>query len=187
MRIKITAILLLIFGSAFAQIDYSQPIAFDFKDLFQITDFDLRSDYPAKQNILLVAAAKEEKFTSKLNGTYSFTINGYVEQLKFKEGVATIPVDFTNTSLFYIKHANKKGEEIQKLYYAKKNSNEVTFFYIPLWALLIIPLIIIVTIAIIRKLVVLGVLALFIGFLLINGLNISTITGMLKDAFAYFF
>lgn len=187
-RIRLNLTVLFLFLSAFvAKAQNPQPIVLDFRGFFQIADFEIRSDYPNEKNIVIEADDEEHKYRQKINGDYSFTVNSYVKKLRFETGKASLPVDFAESSLFYIKHQNKKGKEIQKLYYASVKSNEVSFFQIPLWLLWLIPVLIIIIVSIIRKLIILAALILFFLFFWINGLDLATLFDLLANSISALF
>lgn len=163
--------LLTFFG--FAQ----ETILFNFKDFFLIKDFTVESAQGTEKKINLIALDTVGKTDTTIQGNYSFVINGFIEELNFKKGIASVNILVDNSTFLYVKHENKT-ETRYKLYYVLYG----TVWAIPLWIIIIVPLLIVLLTLVLRRYFILFVLLIFIGFFLFNGFDFASFVNLLKES-----
>ena len=110
-----------------------------------------------------------------VNGHFTFSINGFDENLVFKRGIANDRRQISNSSFIYVKHENDNGTHAT-LYYIYRSGS----FFIPIhisWiVLLAIPILLIALGYLFKKLIILAVI-IFVVFVYFNyhhGLGAST-------------
>jgi hypothetical protein len=134
-----------------------------------------------KENILkndkldIIATDVDENPVATVNGTFSFSMNGFTEELKFVDGVATSSREVDKSTFVYLKHKNDNGTHA-KLYYVIKRDSGLSPFKINWIVLLLIPVSLIVLGMMFRKFILIAVILLAVLFFFNNskGLDIST-------------
>lgn len=144
-----------------------------------IADFDIS----VQKGILIIHVYNEagEKIPD-FNGRQVWSLNGIDKELQFVGGKALFPMEKAINGLLYIKATTN-----QHLFYIQKEAAAVAVYSIPLWALWLIPIIILVIVSIIRKLIILAAFIVFISLLLMNGLDTSTLFSLFTDGFKALF
>ena len=162
-------LLLLLSGTAFAQKS-------------DINNFTVKESLLKNSKLAIIAADSLENPLESINGLYTFTISGFTQQLKFSDGVATLPLQLDKSSFVYIKHQNDKGTHSKLLYIYKKDGSLNPFPINILWMVLF-PLLLIFLAFTFRKLIIFVVIILlvYIYFNGSNGLNLSTFTESVFD------
>lgn len=167
----ISIIIPLIYGfSAIAQpLEYTFSLA----EMFPIEEFKLNNS----SGLRIEALNNDGIINSKIEGNYTFIINGYIEKVNFKNGVGELSQNFKSSEVFYIKH-EQKAETIRHLYYAING----WAIPIPLWLLLIIPVLFIVLAMFIKRILFLILLIGFVMFFVLQGMDFSAFLNLIKEA-----
>lgn len=170
-RLIITIIIPLIYS--FSAI--SQPLEYTFSlaEMFPINEFRLENNDGLKIQVL----NKEGAIDTGIEGIYTFVINGYIENVKFKNGEAPISENFDSSEIFYIKH-EKSNNVIRHLYYAVNG----WAIPIPFWLLLIIPIMFIILAMFIKRILFVILLIGFVLFFLLQGMEFSSFINLIKEA-----
>ncbi|WP_316785380.1 hypothetical protein [Pedobacter frigiditerrae] len=140
-----------------------------------INNFLVKESLLKNSKLAIIAADSLENPLEQINGTYTFSVSGFTQQLTFNDGVAILPLAIDKSTFVYIKHQNDKGTHSKLLYVYKKEGN-LNPFTISRIFLIIVPLIIVILAFAFKKFIYIAVI-LFIIFMIFsysNGLNIST-------------
>lgn len=150
-----------------------KDIYINLSDIFPLNDFELGNESGLK----LKALTADGKVDKTLEGKYKFVINGYIEKLDFKNGVATIPSNVSESSILYIKHEKSSGV-VQHLYY------QIAGFVvqIPFYILWLIPLIIIALALIIKRIIMMFLVIGVIVFFIAQGLALSDYIALIQES-----
>lgn len=144
---------------------------------------DSLSNFIVKENLLkndklaIIATDSLESPIETINGTYSFSINGFKQELLFHDGVAVAPMQIAKSAFVFLKfHGPTKNKA--KLYYVIKRESGLNPIKINWMMLVIIPVIIIAFASMFRKFIIAAVIVI-IGLMIFNsqkGLDIHTFT-----------
>lgn len=149
--------------------------AISFAQTTGINNFIVKESLLKNSKIAIIAADSLDKPLENINGTYTFSVSGFTQQLAFNSGVAILPLPIDKSTFVYIKHENDGGTHSKLLYVYKKDSdlNPITISRI---FFVIIPLIIIILAFAFKKFIYMAVVLflIFVFFSYSNGLNIST-------------
>lgn len=140
-----------------------------------INNFLVKESLLKNSKLAIIAADSLQNPLEQINGTYTFSVSGFTQQLTFNDGVAILPLAIDKSTFVYIKHQNDKGTH-SKLLYVYKKEGDLNPFTISRIFLIIVPLIIVVLAFAFKKFIYIAVI-LFIIFMIFsysNGLNIST-------------
>ncbi|MBP3943347.1 hypothetical protein J5U18_07185 [Sphingobacteriaceae bacterium WQ 2009] len=150
--------------------------SFIFAQQTTIQNFTLKESITNPLKIAIIATDKLDVPQEGIQGTYTFSFNGFKQELKFNGGVATITEPIENSTFAFLKHKNAEGTNV-KLFYIYKSDNGLSPLKISGLALLIIPGIILLVAYIFKRVIITAiVLALGMGFFNVNhGLSISSI------------
>ncbi|RZK58124.1 MAG: hypothetical protein EOO91_08875 [Pedobacter sp.] len=162
MRNIIVSVLMFVCGNCFAQ-------------NADINNFLVKESLLKNSKLAIIAADSLENPLEQINGTYTFSVSGFTQQLTFNDGVAILPLAIDKSTFVYIKHQNDKGTH-SKLLYVYKKEGDLNPFTISRIFLIIVPLIIVVLAFAFKKFIYIAVILLiiFMIFSYSNGLNIST-------------
>lgn len=140
-----------------------------------INNFLVKESLLKNSKLAIIAADSLENPLEQINGTYTFSVSGFTQQLTFNDGVAILPLAIDKSTFVYIKHQNDKGTH-SKLLYVYKKEGDLNPFTISRIFLIIVPLIIVVLAFAFKKFIYIAVILLiiFMIFSYSNGLNIST-------------
>jgi len=154
--------LLLISGSCFAQNT-------------SINHFMVKESLLKNNKIAIIATDSLENPIESINGTYTFSVSGFTQQLTFHDGVSILPLPIDKSTFVYIKHENDSGTH-SKLLYVYKKANDLNPITISRIFFIIIPLIILILIFAFKKFIYMGVILflVFFFFSYSKGLNVST-------------
>lgn len=140
-----------------------------------INNFIVKESLLKNSKIAIIAADSLDQPIEHINGTYTFSVSGFTQQLNFNDGVAILPLPIDKSTFVYIKHENDQGTHSKLLYVYKKNSdlNPITISRI---FFIIIPILILILVFAFKKFIYMGVILflIFFFFSYSNGLNIST-------------
>jgi hypothetical protein len=148
---------------------------FSFAQDANVNNFIVKESLLKNSKLAIIAADSLENPLESINGTYTFTVSGFTQELKFNDGVAVLPLQLERSSFVYIKHQNDAGTHSKLLYVYKKDGSLNPYTISSFW-LIIFPLIIIFLALAFRKFIIAAVIILliYIYFNHSNGLSIGT-------------
>ena len=167
--LSVICFLLLINGASYAQQS-------------DINNFIIKESLLKNSKLAVIAADSVENPLEHINGTYTFSVSGFKQTLKFNEGVAILPLQLERSSFVYIKHLNDKGTH-SKLVFVHKKEGTLTPYVISAFGLILFPLLVIVIAFLFRKLLIIAIIILvvFVYFNHSKGLDLSTLMETLVD------
>jgi len=148
---------------------------FAFADTVTIKNFEIKENPFAKDEIAIVATDTAHNILENVNGKFTFSVNGFAEQLKFEKGTAFYRHKLDKSSFLYVKHVNDSGTH-SLLYYVYKTDDKLIPIHISWTVLLIIPVVLIVLSYMFKRFIIFAVI-IFLIFLYFNhhaGLGIPT-------------
>lgn len=137
--------------------------------------FIVKENLLKNEKLAIIAADSLENPNENINGTFSFSVNGFKQELVFNDGVAVCPLQIEKSAFVFIKHLNENGTH-SNLYYVHKKDTNLNPYKISWYLLLIIPIGFILIGYMFRKLTGLIILV-FVAFSYFNyskGLSIPT-------------
>ena len=140
-----------------------------------INNFIVKENLLKNEKIAIIAADSLENPNEGINGTFSFSVNGFKQELIFNDGVAVCPLQIEKSAFVFIKHLNENGTH-SNLYFIHKKDTNLNPYKINWYLLLIIPIGLILIGYMFRKLIGLIILV-FVAFSYFNyskGLSIPT-------------
>lgn len=146
-----------------------------FADAVSINHFMIKANPFAKSEIAIVATDTANDINERVSGTFTFTINGFEQQLNFDKGTAFYHHKILKSSFLYVKHENDNGTH-SILYYIYKSGDDLHPMHISWMLLLIIPVILIVLGYLFKRFIIIAII-IFIIFLYFNhhnGLSLPT-------------
>ena len=140
-----------------------------------INNFIVKESLLKNSKLAIIATDSLENPLETINGSYTFTVSGFTQELKFNDGIAILPLQLERSSFVYIKHQNDTGTHSKLLYVYKKDGTLNPYALSSFW-LVLFPLIIIFLAFAFRKFIIAAVIILliFIYFNHSNGLSIGT-------------
>jgi len=177
---KNVLIFLLVFCS-FSVFAQEQPLSysFNFRDLFVIRDFKVTGVASDQKNFKITALDSNGNVFEKIEGPYTFVINGFIEKLNFKKGNANFDASSLNASILYLSHTYKENK-VSKLVMLRKTDAGFKTITFPVYVVLLMLVGFIICAALIRKLFVYALVGLFIFYFFYKGVDISTFFEILK-------
>ncbi|MFC1226274.1 hypothetical protein ACFE6N_20895 [Pedobacter sp. BG31] len=148
---------------------------FGFAQNASINNFLVKENLLKNSKLAIIAADSLNNPNENINGTYTFSVSGFTQVLKFNDGIAVLPLPIDKSTFVYIKHQNDAGTHSKLVYVYKKDTDLSPYTINSLW-LFIIPILLIVMAFAFRKLIIFVVIVLlvFVYFNHSNGLNLST-------------
>jgi hypothetical protein len=146
-----------------------------FADTIAINHFIIKENPFAKDEIAVIATDTANNIQENINGIFTFTLNGFTEQLTFDKGTAFYRHKLEKSSFLYIRHQNDDGTH-SMLYYVYRHDSRLTPVKIS-WILLIcIPLGLVLLGYLFKRFIIIAfiIFCIFLYFNHSNGLNIST-------------
>lgn len=137
--------------------------------------FLVKENLLKNEKLAIIASDSLENPNENINGTFSFSVNGFKQDLVFNDGVAICPLQIEKSAFVFIKHVNDNGSH-SNLYFIYKKDTNLTPYQISWYLLLIIPIGLILIGYMFRKLIGLIILV-FVAFSYFNyskGLSIPT-------------
>jgi len=141
-----------------------------------IRNFEVRENLIKNDKLAIIALDTLGNPQESINGTFQFKINGFKQELQFRDGVGITPHAIESSTFVFIKHQNQSGSQ-GKLYYVMKSSKGINPMYINWYYLILIPLAIILLGYLFKRLIVVAIL-LLVGLFLFNyskGLNLESL------------
>lgn len=172
-----TTILLIIASkSGFALIDKVNTQALDF------TNFAITEDLLNSNKLRITATDQFDKPADNIDGIFQFRINGFRNELTFRNGTSLIPQEISESTFIYLSHENESGTK-GKLFYIFSSGGKLIPIEISWIFLAIIPLSILILIFLFRKMIIIGGLIMILIFVFSSnkGLSLSTFLETLFD------
>lgn len=153
-----------------------------------INNFIIKESLLKNSKLAVIAADSVENPLEHINGTYTFSVSGFKQSLKFNEGVAILPLQLERSTFVYIKHLNDQGTH-SKLVFVHKKEGTLTPYVISAIGMILFPLLVIVIAFLFRKLIIIAIIILvvFVYFNHSNGLDLGTLMETLFDSFKMLF
>jgi hypothetical protein len=148
---------------------------FVFADTVTIKHFEVKGNPFAKDEIAIVATDTANNILENINGKFTFSVNGFTEQLRFDKGTAFYRHKLDKSSFLYVKHVNDSGTH-SLLYYVYKTDDKLIPIHISWMILLIIPVALVVLSYMFKRFIIFAII-IFCIFLYFNhhaGLGIPT-------------
>ncbi len=153
-----------------------------------IKQFMLKENPFAKDEVAIVATDSAGTIQENINGLFSFTINGFHEELKFENGTAFYHHKLDKSSFLYLKHQDDFSSHAS-LFYIFKHDSKLDPYKIS-WKLLVaVPLILILLGYMFKRFLIIAVV-LFIFFSYFNyhgGMSLSTFFETIFDGLKHIF
>lgn len=153
-----------------------------------INYFQIKENPFAQEQVAIVATDSLGNIQEGVRGAYTFTINGFEQQLVFEGGTAFYRHKILKSTFMYIKHENEEGTH-SMLYYIYKHDMKLSPWHISWTWLLIIPLAIVLAGYLFKRFIIIAVVVLIIFFYFShsNGLHLSTFFESIFDGLKHLF
>jgi len=148
---------------------------FGFAQTSAINNFLVKENLLKNNKLAIIAADSLDNPNENINGTYTFSVSGFTQSLKFNDGIAVLPLPIERSTFVYLKHQNDTGTHSKLVYVYKKDSDLSPYPINSLW-LFIIPILLVIIAFAFRKLIIFAVI-IFLVFVYFNhssGLNLAT-------------
>lgn len=148
---------------------------FAIADTVTIKHFEIKENPFAKDEIAIVATDTVHNILENVNGKFTFTVNGFTEQLRFEKGIAFYRHKLNKSSFLYVKHVNDAGTH-SLLYYVYKTDDKLIPIHISWLVLLIIPAALVVLSYMFKRFIIIAIIifCIFLYFSHHAGLGIPT-------------
>jgi hypothetical protein len=148
---------------------------FTYAQKININNFVVKESLLKNSKLAIIATDSLDHPMEQINGSYTFTVSGFTQSLKFHDGVAIMPLQLERSAFVYMKHQNDAGTHSKLLYVYKKDGNLNPYAISTLW-LILFPLAIILIAVAFRRLIIVAIIILLIFFYFnhSNGLSVST-------------
>ncbi|MFD0764045.1 hypothetical protein ACFQZI_04235 [Mucilaginibacter lutimaris] len=146
-----------------------------FADTVSINHFVIKENPFAKDEIAIVAVDTAGTIQEKVNGLFTFSVNGFTEQLTFDKGTAFYRHKMEKSMFVFARHENDNGTH-SMLYYVYRHDSKLSPVKIS-WVLLIcIPLGLVLLGYLFKRFIIIAVIIflIFLYFNHSNGLSIPT-------------
>lgn len=140
-------------------------------DHFMVSENLIKDD-----KLAIIATDVAEHPNEAISGTYQFVINGFKQELKFRDGVAITPNAIETSAFVFIKHRNQQGSQ-GRLYYIWKRDQGLTPIAISWYFLILVPAVILLIAYLFKRIMVLAIVVL-VGLFIYNyskGLDLENI------------
>ncbi len=144
-------------------------------DTVTIKHFEIKENPFAKDEIAIVATDTAHNILENINGKFTFSVNGFTEQLRFEKGTAFYRHKLDKSSFLYVKHENDSGTH-SLLYYVYRTDDKLIPIHISWMVLLIIPAALLLLSYMFKRFIIFAII-IFCIFLYFNhhaGLGIPT-------------
>jgi hypothetical protein len=144
-------------------------------DSVAINRFEVKDNPFGNNQIAIVATDSLKNTLESVNGLFTFTVNGFEQQLTFNKGVAFYNPKIEKSIFLYVKHVNDSGTH-SMLYYVYKHDNKLSPWHISWTVLLAVPLMLILFGYLFKRFIIIA-LIIFVFFLYFNhhsGLSLPT-------------
>jgi hypothetical protein len=158
----------------FCLITASASFAFADNITIAINHFVIKENPFAKDEVAIIATDSLGNIRENVNGTFTFTINGFDDTLHFDKGTAFYRHKIDRSTFLYARHQNDSGTH-SILYYIYKN-DKLNPFHISWVLLLAIPCGLFLLAYMFKRFIIIAIIifAIFVFFNYHNGLSIPT-------------
>lgn len=146
-----------------------------FADTVSIDHFVVKENPFAKNEVAIVATDTANNIRENVNGVFTFTLNGFQEELTFDKGTAFYRHKIDKSAFLYAKHHNDKGTH-GILYYIYNHNDKLNLFHISWILLLAIPCALFLLAYMFKRFIIIAIIifCIFMYFNYHNGLSIPT-------------
>ncbi|MES2112260.1 MAG: hypothetical protein V4577_26120 [Bacteroidota bacterium] len=154
---------------------FTVSASFTFADTIAIKHFVIKENPFAKSEVAVVATDTAGIIQENVNGVFTFTMNGFEEQLAFDKGTAFYRHKIDKSTFLYARHQNDKGSS-GILYYIYKHDDKLSPLHISWILLLAIPCVLVLLAYMFRRFIIIAIIifCIFLYFNYHNNLNMST-------------
>ncbi|PTQ94139.1 hypothetical protein C8P68_107204 [Mucilaginibacter yixingensis] len=144
-------------------------------DSVAVNHFVVKDNPFGNEQIAVVATDSLDNPQSNVSGTFTFTFNGFQQDLVFNQGVAFYSPKLAKSSFLYLRHTNDAGSH-GRLYYVYKHDDKLTPIHISWMWLLVIPLTLALLAYLFKRFIIIAIVIflVFVYFNHYNGLNAGT-------------
>jgi len=148
---------------------------FAFADTIAIKHFVIKENPFAKSEVAVVATDTAGVIQENINGVFTFTMNGFEEQLTFDKGTAFYRHKIDKSTFIYARHQNDKGST-GILYYIYKHDEKLSPLHISWILLLAIPCGLVLLAYMFKRFIIIAIIifCIFLYFNYHNNLSIPT-------------
>jgi len=149
--------------------------AFAFADTIAIKHFVIKENPFARNEVAVVAADTAGIIQENVNGVFTFTMNGFEEQLTFDKGTAFYRHKIEKSTFLYARHQNDKGST-GILYYVYKHDDKLSPLHISWILLLAIPCALVLLAYMFKRFIIIAIIifCIFLYFNYHNNLSVPT-------------
>jgi hypothetical protein len=139
-----------------------------------IDHFRIKENPFAKDEVAIVATNAEGDIRENVNGSFSFTINGFEDTLHFYRGTAFYRHKIESSTFLYARHQNERGTH-SMLYYVY-HGDKLTPVHVSWIVLVAVPCILFLLAYMFRKFIIIAIIifCIFVYFNYHNGLTVPT-------------
>ncbi|MXV15689.1 hypothetical protein [Hufsiella ginkgonis] len=140
-----------------------------------LENFIVKENLLKNNKIAIIAATQKDVPVDTVNGTFIFSVNGFRQELTFKDGVAVVPQQLERSTFLYVKHVNDSGTH-SRLYYVVKKDDNLDPYHINWAFLIIVPLVLVILSILFKRFIIIAAILLIILFLFNHnqGLGLGT-------------
>ncbi|MEN0055017.1 MAG: hypothetical protein AAGC65_15190 [Mucilaginibacter sp.] len=140
-----------------------------------INHFVIKENPFAVDEVAVVATDTAGVIQEGVNGTFTFVMNGFQEQLRFEKGTAFYRHKLDRSAFLYAKHMNDSGTHAI-LYYVYKHDSKLSPLHISWMLLIAVPLALVLLAYMFKRFIIIAVIifCIFLYFNYHNGLSMPT-------------
>jgi len=155
---------------------------FALADGIAINHFEIKENPFATGEVAIVAVDTAHHILENVTGNFTFTINGFEEQLAFDKGTAFYRHKIEKSTFMYIKHQNDSGTS-SILYYIYSHNDKLTPLHISWILLLGIPCALFLLAYMFKRFIIIAIIifCVFLYFNHANGLGMPSFFGSVID------
>jgi hypothetical protein len=153
----------------------SLSASFAFADTIAIKHFVIKENPFAKSEVAVVATDTAGVIQENISGVFTFTMNGFEEQLTFDKGTAFYRHKIDKSTFIYARHQNDKGST-GILYYIYKHDDKLSPLHISWILLLAIPCALVLLAYMFKRFIIIAIIifCIFLFFNYHNNLSMPT-------------
>jgi len=146
-----------------------------FADTIAIKHFVIKENPFARNEVAVIAIDTAGIIQENINGVFTFTMNGFEEQLTFDKGTAFYRHKIDKSTFLYARHQNDKGSS-GILYYIYKHDDKLSPFHISWILLLAVPCALVLLAYMFKRFIIIAVIifCIFLYFNYHNNLSMPT-------------
>ena len=148
---------------------------FAFADTLAVNHFVVKENPFAQSEIAIVATDSLNNIREDVSGHYSFTINGFQQEMVFDKGTAFYRHKIERSTFLFVKHINDAGSH-SLLYYIYKHDDKLSPIHVSWILLLAIPVALILLAYVFKRFIIIAaiIFCIFLYFNHHNGLGVPT-------------